>query len=125
VVLVDDSVVVPGDEAVVVVVLLLLLDFDPLSGFGFTIVVLFSVFFSAGAVGATVSVFCSHATKRAAPARMQRYFFIVCMGGPWMGTQLNRTKGGVRPCSNANQSAAGNRLECRRVCHAMSIGHGL
>src|SRR4051794_5979166 len=25
-----------------------------------------------------VSVFCSQATKRAAPAKMQRYFFIVC-----------------------------------------------
>ena len=27
--------------------------------------------------GATVSVFCSHATRSAAPARMQMYFFIV------------------------------------------------
>jgi hypothetical protein len=27
--------------------------------------------------GATVSVFCSHAAKSAAPARMQMYFFIV------------------------------------------------
>jgi len=27
--------------------------------------------------GVTVSVFCSHAARRAAPARMQMYFFIV------------------------------------------------
>ena len=27
--------------------------------------------------GATVSVFCSHATRRAAPARIQMYFFII------------------------------------------------
>ena len=44
---------------------------------GFTTVVLFSVFFSAGAAGATVSVFCSHAPRRAALARMQINFFIV------------------------------------------------
>ena len=43
---------------------------------GFTTVVLFSVFFSAGA-GATVSVFCSHAPRSAALARMQISFFIV------------------------------------------------
>jgi hypothetical protein len=43
---------------------------------GFTTVVLFSVFFSAGAAGATVSVFCSHAPKSAALARMQINFFI-------------------------------------------------
>jgi hypothetical protein len=41
---------------------------------GFTMVVVFSVFFSAG--GLTVSVFCSHAPKSAAPARMQINFFI-------------------------------------------------
>ena len=41
---------------------------------GFTTVVLFS---SAGEpAGATVSVFCSHATRSAALARMQIYFFI-------------------------------------------------
>ena len=42
---------------------------------GFTTVVLFSVD-SAGAAGAAVSVFCSHATRSAALARMQMYFFI-------------------------------------------------
>ena len=75
--LVEDSVVVPGDDAVVdVLVLELLLDFAGAAD-GFTIVVLFSVFLSAGAVGATVSVFCSQAARSAAPARMQMYFFIV------------------------------------------------
>lgn len=44
---------------------------------GFTTVVLFSVVVSDGeAAGAVVSVFCSHATRSAAPARMQIYFFI-------------------------------------------------
>ena len=44
---------------------------------GFTTVVLFSVFFSGGAAGVTVSVFCSHAPRSAALARMQINFFIV------------------------------------------------
>jgi hypothetical protein len=43
---------------------------------GFTTVVLFST--AGEAAGATVSVFCSHATRRAALARMQIYFFIGC-----------------------------------------------
>jgi hypothetical protein len=103
---VEDPVVVPGDDAVVdVLVLLLLLDLESLAA-GFTIVVLFSVFLSAGAAGATVSVFCSQAAKRAAPARMQMYFFIVCVVAQLFGSKLNRTKAGLRPCSNANQSTA-------------------
>lgn len=68
-----------GVEAVVVLLfvveLLLLLFSAPLPA-GFTTVVLFSVFFS-GVAGATVSVFCSQPTKRAAPARIRIYFFIV------------------------------------------------
>lgn len=48
---------------------------------GFTTVVLFS---AGDAAGATVSVFCSHATSSAAPARMQMYFFIGC-GWPMLG----------------------------------------
>ena len=44
-------------------------------GEGFTTVVLFSVFLSPG--GLVVSVFCSQAaSKDAAPASMQMYFFI-------------------------------------------------
>jgi len=43
---------------------------------GFTTVVLFSVVSAGEAAGVTVSVFCSHATRSAAPARMQIYFFI-------------------------------------------------
>jgi hypothetical protein len=43
---------------------------------GFTTVVLFSVVSAGDAAGATVSVFCSHATRSAALARMQMYFFI-------------------------------------------------
>ena len=43
---------------------------------GFTTVVLFSVVSAGDAAGAAVSVFCSHATRSAALARMQIYFFI-------------------------------------------------
>ena len=32
------------------------------------------------AAGSVVSVFCSHAARSAAPARMQMYFFIVLIG---------------------------------------------
>src|SRR6202165_5724762 len=49
---------------------------------GFTTVVLFSVFLSAGGV-VTVSVFCSHAARSAAPAKMQNSFFIVVIGCPY------------------------------------------
>ncbi len=93
----------PGLEAVVLVLLLLdaeagveagvlivlvveLLLLEPLAGLplGLTTVVLFSVFLS-GDAGVAVSVFCSHATRSAAPARMQIYFFIVfgCKCPPW------------------------------------------
>jgi len=43
---------------------------------GLAIVV--SVVSAGDAAGVTVSVFCSHATRSAAPARMQMYFFIGC-----------------------------------------------
>jgi len=32
------------------------------------------------AAGSAVSVFCSHPARRAAPARMQMYFFIMVVG---------------------------------------------
>jgi hypothetical protein len=44
------------------------------AGEGFTMVV--SVVSLGDAAGATFSVFCSHATRSAALARMQMYFFI-------------------------------------------------
>lgn len=73
-----------GVEATVVFVELLLLLFSAPEPLGLTTVVLFSVFLS-GDAGAAVSVFCSHATRSAAPARMQIYFFIVfgCKCPPW------------------------------------------
>ena len=52
---------------------------------GLTTVVLFSVFFSAGAAGVTVSVFCSHAPRSAAPAKMQINFFIGLVWSPCWG----------------------------------------
>jgi hypothetical protein len=54
------------------------------AAFGFPTVVLTSVFFSAGAAGTTVSVFCSHAPRSAVLARMQINFFIVWIScGYW------------------------------------------
>ncbi len=92
--LVDDSVdvLVLGDIAIagvivaigvpaVVVVLLLLEWAPPPAGEGFTTVVLFSVLLPAGEpAGATVSLFCSHDARSAAPAMMQMYFFIGFIG---------------------------------------------
>lgn len=61
---------------VVVTVVLLLVVVSVVVAGGFTTVVLFSVASAGEAAGATVSVFCSHATRSAALARMQIYFFI-------------------------------------------------
>lgn len=70
--------------AVILFVVLELLECEPLAGAaGFTTVVLFSVFEAGEApgAGATVSVFCSHAARSAALARIQMYFFIGFLGG--------------------------------------------
>jgi hypothetical protein len=70
---------VAGLAAVVVLVLVdvWVLSFVLAAG-GFTTVVLVSVFLSAPgeAAGATTSVFCSHAPRSAALAKMQSNFFI-------------------------------------------------
>ena len=71
-----DGLVVASAGEVVTVVL-----FSVVVAGGFTTVVLFS---AGDAAGAVVSVFCSHATSRAAPARMQMYFFIG-YGWPMLG----------------------------------------
>lgn len=79
------SVFVAGVEAVVMVFVSLVLC---VWAAGFTIVVLFSTFFSAAGVeaaGVTTSVLCSHAPRRAAPAKMQSNFFIVWIDGPCWG----------------------------------------
>jgi hypothetical protein len=89
-----------GVEAVVVsVVVLVSFVFSVVAG-GFTTVVLFSVFFSAGeAAGVvTVSVFCSHAAKSAAPAKMQNSFFIIVNWLPMLGQSLNRRRSRLRSC---------------------------
>ncbi len=74
-----------GVDVVVVlvfVVFVVSLVFSVLAG-GFTIVVFFSVFAGAGEfAGATTSVFCSHAPRSAALAKMQINFFIVWIGCP-------------------------------------------
>ena len=66
--------VVGAGDVTVVVVFVVSFVFSVVAG-GFTTVVLFSVFFSAG--GLTVSVFCSQAPRSAALAKMQINFFIV------------------------------------------------
>jgi protein-S-isoprenylcysteine O-methyltransferase Ste14 len=86
---VDDEEFDEGLDAVVVVfvfvfVVSLVFSFTTVEA-GLTTVVLFSVFFSAGAAGATVSVFCSHAPRSAAPAKMQINFFIGLVGRPRWG----------------------------------------
>jgi hypothetical protein len=89
-----------GVEAVVVLVVVLVsFVFSVVAG-GFTTVVLFSVFFSAGeAAGVvTVSVFCSHAAKSAAPAKMQNSFFIIVNWLPMLGQNLNRRRSRLRSC---------------------------
>ena len=63
-----------GDEVVVLIVVFVSVLFDG-AGDSFTIVVLFSVFFSPGGFVTVVS-FCSHAASNAAPAKMQINFFI-------------------------------------------------
>jgi hypothetical protein len=64
------------DSAGVVVTVVLLFVVSLVVAGGFTTVVLFSVDSAGEAAGAAVSVFCSHATRSAALARMQIYFFI-------------------------------------------------
>jgi hypothetical protein len=64
-------VAIGADSAGVVVTVVSVVDAG-----GFTTVVLFSVVSAGEAAGVTVSVFCSHATRSAAPAKMQIYFFI-------------------------------------------------
>ena len=91
--------VADGDDVVVLVIVLVSFVFSLVAG-GFTTVVLFSVFFSAGeAAGAfTVSVFCSHAAKSAALAKMQNNFFIVVDWLSLLGQSINRRKPGLWPC---------------------------
>jgi hypothetical protein len=69
-----------GVDVVTVFVFVVSLVFSFTVEAGFTTVVLFSVFLSAG--GLTVSVFCSQAPRSAALAKMQINFFIVWIGCP-------------------------------------------
>ncbi len=62
-----DSVVVAGDSVVV-------------AGLVVSVVVVGGLVAAGLAAGSVVSVFCSHAARSAALARMQMYFFIVLIG---------------------------------------------
>lgn len=86
VVLVDSEVLLEPDAGVAVAFVVFVVELEelepPPAGDGFTTVVLFSVLEPGDAPGAVVSVFCSHATRSAAPARMQIYFFIMWLEDP-------------------------------------------
>ena len=72
-----------GVDMIFVVFVVLVSDDFVVAGDGFTIVVLVS---PGDAAGVTVSVFCSHAARSAALARMQMYFFIsFWIEGPYWG----------------------------------------
>jgi hypothetical protein len=81
--------VVAGVEAsagVVVTVVLVVVSVEVAGdALGFTTVVLLSVVSPGEAAGAAVSDFCSHATRSAALARMQIYFFIGIGWTPMLG----------------------------------------
>jgi hypothetical protein len=79
VVVVEDSLF--GEEAVLTVVLVSVFSVVAGEADGFTTVVLFS------AGGLVVSVFCSQAASKTAPARMEMYFFMVS----WMEPQCGLT----------------------------------
>ena len=72
------------------------------AGDGFTIVVLFVTAGDGDAAVVVVvgwtSVRCSHDTRSAALARMQRVFFIGLIGLALVGLTSNRTNGTVRTC---------------------------
>lgn len=63
--------------------------FAPVSDFGGGVLMM---------TGAVTSVFCSHAPKSAALARMQINFFIVVDYFPVLGLSLNRNKVSFRSC---------------------------
>ncbi len=94
-----------GVDAVVVFVVFVLvvsLVFSFTVEAGFTTVVLFSVFLSAG--GVTVSVFCSQAPRSAALAKMQISFFIVWIECPsWDKVESKHRKFSALPKYNFNR----------------------
>ena len=71
---------------------------DVLMDFLFSSVGVLTTFFSTGAGGTTVSVFCSHAPRSAPLARMQINFFIVVDWLPVLGLSLNRNTASFWPC---------------------------
>ena len=94
----------------------------PPAGEGFTIVVWLSALAGgAPAAGATVSVFCSHAAKSAALARMQMYFFILLDGRPvWiMVDSENGTYLALPRAILQEASARMFRLKWRLMRHSM------
>ena len=90
-------------------------------GEGFTTVVLLSVFFSGG--GLTVSVFCSQAaSKDAAPAKMQMYFFISC--DAHTGSHKYSMQGGISALPGCNYVGA-EKLQFAVKTRAQRVARGL
>ncbi len=73
------------------------------------------------AAGVTVSVFCSHAARRAALARMQMYFFISCglKGHHEANPDSEQEKFSALPMNQFRK------LEGRLVIQTMGFGHRL
>jgi hypothetical protein len=112
-----------GEEAGEEVVLIVVLDsvFVDVVGEGFTTVVLLSVFLSPG--GLTVSVFCSQAaSKDAAPAKMQMYFFISC--DAHTGSHKYSMQGGISALPGCNYVGA-EKLQFAVKTRAQRVARGL
>ena len=75
--------------------------------------------------GVTVSVFCSHAARRAAPARMQMNFFII--GDAYCFNRLIAASAVFRPTQNVVSRANRSRPALKRCLpfQAMRFGYGL
>jgi hypothetical protein len=86
---------------VLIVVLFSVLDDG--AGDSFTIVVLFSVLFSPGGLVTVVSFF-SQATSKAAPAKMQMYFFMCWFDGMRVGL-FKASKLGLSPAIPPDSSS--------------------
>jgi len=91
------------------------------AGDSFTIVVLLSVFFSAGGLVTVVS-FCSQAASNAAPAKMQIYFFMTEDWTDWRLIYLRRRR--WRRCGGRGGRLRSRRTRrrCRRFCRSGAAG---
>ena len=101
---VEDELLVPGDEVVVLVLVELLELEEPLAGEASLSLTTVVLLLPLPLGGLFVSDFCSQAANKAAPARMQMSFFIMLIWNakPIVGQWLNRGKQTLRPCFPCN-----------------------